>query len=138
MQAPDYLSFFSQVSPRYARFMPCGKAHLVNPYQLVGFWFGEMAPLKFICPATGNEVDTGIDVDPQSFAGLPRDTISFSCPHCDEPHVLAGVQAWLGDVESANTSNARLTPGPRRQLTGTAFMQEVALLALAFAVFPDQ
>ena len=76
MQAPNSL-FFSLVSPRYAQFMPCGKAHLVNPYQLVSFWFGEMAPLKFICPATGNEVDTGIDVDPQSFAGLPRDTTAF-------------------------------------------------------------
>jgi hypothetical protein len=24
----------------------------------------------------------------------------LACPHCDQPHLLAGVQAWLGDIES--------------------------------------
>jgi hypothetical protein len=23
----------------------------------------------------------------------------LTCPHCDQPHFLAGVQAWLGDIE---------------------------------------
>jgi hypothetical protein len=60
-----------------------------------------MASLRFICSATGNEVDTGIDVDAPELRGpCTRDTTSFSCPHCDEPHLLAAVQAWLGDVES--------------------------------------
>jgi hypothetical protein len=58
-----------------------------------------MPPLRFICPATGNEVDTGIDLDVQSFAGLPRNITPFGCPHCDEPHLLAGVQAWLGELQ---------------------------------------
>ena len=59
-----------------------------------------MPPLRFICPATGNEVDTDIDLDGQSFAALPRHITRFGCPHCDEPHRLAGMQAWLGELQS--------------------------------------
>ena len=55
--------------------------------------------LKFICPTTDKEVDTGLDLDAHSFASLQREATSFACPHCDEPHLLAKVQAWLGDVE---------------------------------------
>lgn len=56
-----------------------------------------MAPLKFICPTTGHEVDTGIDVDDDSFAALDDET-SLSCPHCPDAHRLSGVQSWLGDM----------------------------------------
>jgi hypothetical protein len=58
-----------------------------------------MPPLKFICPATGNEVDTGIDLEAQNFAALPRNITPFGCPHCADPHLLAHVQAWLGELQ---------------------------------------
>lgn len=58
-----------------------------------------MPPLKFICPRTGKEVDTGIDLDVETFAALPRETAELDCPHCDKPHVLAGVSAWLGELQ---------------------------------------
>jgi hypothetical protein len=57
-----------------------------------------MGPLKFICPSTSNQVDTGIEVDAQSFAGLPREITFLDCPHCPEPHQLARVSAWLGEL----------------------------------------
>ena len=56
--------------------------------------------LKFMCPATGIEVDTGIELDAQSFAALPRESTKLVCPHCDEPHLLAGVSAWLGEIQT--------------------------------------
>ena len=31
-----------------------------------------MSVLKFVCPGTGNVVDTGMELDAQSFAHLPR------------------------------------------------------------------
>ncbi len=65
-----------------------------------------MPPLKFICPATGNEVDTGIDLDVQSFAALPRSITPFGCPHCAHPHLLAHVQAWLGELQPATSDTA--------------------------------
>ena len=58
-----------------------------------------MAALNFMCPATGNVIDTGIDMDAASFASLPRDRTELSCPHCEKPHVLAGVSAWLGQLQ---------------------------------------
>jgi hypothetical protein len=43
-----------------------------------------MPPLKFICPATHSEVDTGVDLDvdldDDSFARLLHDT-ELNCPH---------------------------------------------------------
>jgi hypothetical protein len=58
-----------------------------------------MPPLKFMCPISGNAVDTGIDIDAASFASLPRDSTELSCSYCGEPHVLAGVSAWLGELQ---------------------------------------
>ncbi len=58
-----------------------------------------MAVLKFLCPTSGNEVDTGLDLDARTFAGLLRDHTKLSCPHCPNPHLLATVQAWLGELQ---------------------------------------
>ena len=58
-----------------------------------------MAALYFMCPATGSVVDTAIDLAAASFAGLPRDRTELSCPHCNKSHVLAGVSAWLGELQ---------------------------------------
>ena len=55
-----------------------------------------MSVLKFVCPGTGNVVDTGMELDAQSFAHLPRNIATLGCPHCEQPHLLAHVQAWLG------------------------------------------
>jgi hypothetical protein len=44
-------------------------------------------------------VDAEVDMDAASFAGLPRDKTELSCPHCNKPHVLAGVSAWLGELQ---------------------------------------
>jgi hypothetical protein len=57
-----------------------------------------MAVLNFVCPRTGQQVDTGFDLDPASFADLPREITRLSCPHCDEPHLLAHISAWLGEL----------------------------------------
>jgi hypothetical protein len=59
-----------------------------------------MPLLRFVCPSTGQMVDTDIDLDAESFATLPRDATTLTCPYCSQPHLLAGVQAWLGDIES--------------------------------------
>jgi hypothetical protein len=58
-----------------------------------------MALLKFNCPTTGHKVDTGVDLDAQSFAALPRAITLLACPHCADPHLLAHVQAWLGELQ---------------------------------------
>lgn len=55
--------------------------------------------LKFICPVTGNAVDTGINIDEESFAAL-SDGTEFSCPHCLQMHRIDELPGWLlGDIE---------------------------------------
>jgi hypothetical protein len=58
-----------------------------------------MAALKFMCPVTGRHVDTGLELNAQSFANLSRESTELVCPHCDQPHILAGVSAWLGELQ---------------------------------------
>ena len=57
-----------------------------------------MKCLKFVCPVTGIEVDTGFELDGRSFADLPREITALYCPNCNKPHILAGVSAWLGEL----------------------------------------
>src|SRR5262245_15298392 len=33
------------------------------------------------------------------FAGLPRKITTLTCPHCEQPHLLARVSAWLGELQ---------------------------------------
>ena len=42
-----------------------------------------MAALKFLCPKTGDVVDTEIDLDTISFARLPSEDTCLACPHCE-------------------------------------------------------
>ena len=61
-----------------------------------------MSALCFTCPATGQKVATGIDIDPASFSTLSQTITQLSCPHCREPHVLSGVSAWLASGDTPN------------------------------------
>jgi len=46
-----------------------------------------MVILKVMCPETGREVSTGIEIDPQSFASLPDKLTLSTCPFCGLDHV---------------------------------------------------
>jgi hypothetical protein len=60
-----------------------------------------VSTLLFVCPATGQQVSTGIEIDRSSFKNLSRHTTELTtelnCPHCDTNHVLSGVWAWLDE-----------------------------------------
>jgi hypothetical protein len=55
-----------------------------------------MGTLYFICPVTGNQVSTGIEIDAVTFEKLRGENVR--CPHCQAPHPISGVQAWIGDA----------------------------------------
>jgi hypothetical protein len=63
-------SLFPPKEPKKSRVPPVGASFLLFTNAYSEAW---MLPLRFICPATGNEVDTGIDLDGQNFAALSRD-----------------------------------------------------------------
>jgi hypothetical protein len=56
-----------------------------------------MGTLCFVCPATGREVDTGIELDPVSFASLRGEQLG--CPDCLGVHQIAGMKAWVREEQ---------------------------------------
>ena len=52
-----------------------------------------MGTLIFVCPANGEEVSTGIEMDVATLNQLYLSKIY--CPHCRQPHQMAGLDYWL-------------------------------------------
>jgi hypothetical protein len=58
---------------------------------LSGRW--QLGTLVFACPATGEEVSTGIEMDLVTLEQLELSKIY--CPHCRQPHQMAEIEYWL-------------------------------------------
>ena len=56
-----------------------------------------MGTLVFVCPTTGHEVSTGVEVDRSSFKSLPRTKTAIFCPRCRKNHKLSVIWAWLAN-----------------------------------------
>ena len=65
-----------------------------------------MGTLVFVCPATGLEVVTGLEMDQSTFADLPSVLPDIRCPHCPKPHQLSDVTAWLAEGERRTDGTA--------------------------------
>jgi hypothetical protein len=62
-----------------------------------------MGTLTFVCPATGEEVSTGIAMDLTALASLELSKIY--CPHCRQPHHIAGIEYWLIDLQPSEIAD---------------------------------
>jgi hypothetical protein len=56
-----------------------------------------MGVLFFVCPQSGQEVSSNIDIDADSFRGLPPVLSDIKCPDCGELHNLFNVATRLSD-----------------------------------------
>ena len=56
-----------------------------------------MGTLVYICPATGEEVSTGIEMDLATLNQL--DLAKVYCPHCQQPHQMVGIEYWLSRID---------------------------------------
>ena len=56
-----------------------------------------MGTLVFVCPNSGREVFTGLEIDPASFQGLSKVLAEIKCPDCDATHNLYEVDSRLVD-----------------------------------------
>ena len=54
-----------------------------------------MGTLVFVCPTTGHQVSTGVEVDRSSYKSLPRTKTAIFCPRCHKNHLLSRIWAWL-------------------------------------------
>jgi hypothetical protein len=48
-----------------------------------------MSDLKFTCPATGQEIGSGIETDHDTLRRIQKYTLEVLCPHCREPHQIS-------------------------------------------------
>jgi hypothetical protein len=54
-----------------------------------------MAALMIRCPKTGMPVETGIELDPDTFKYLPKIQSFVTCAACGERHPWTKDDAWL-------------------------------------------
>jgi hypothetical protein len=47
------------------------------------------------CPKTGRELSTGVEMDDDTFAGLPDIRSQINCPACGLSHDWSVREAWL-------------------------------------------
>ena len=52
-----------------------------------------MGTLVYVCPITGHQVSTGVEVDRSSFKSLPRTKTAIFCPRCHKNHLLSRIWA---------------------------------------------
>jgi hypothetical protein len=52
-----------------------------------------MGTLCFICPVSGREVDTGIELDMGGFDSLRAEPLG--CPECLGVHRIGAIKAWV-------------------------------------------
>ena len=64
----------------------------------------DMGNLVFVCPATGVEVSTGIEMDVLTLQQLESEEVS--CPHCRQTHRMAGIEYWLARPSEDDTKAA--------------------------------
>jgi hypothetical protein len=56
-----------------------------------------MSVLLFVCPQSGREVSSYIDIDHDSFRALPPVLSDIKCPDCGRIHNLFNVPVRLSD-----------------------------------------
>ena len=76
----------------------------------------KMGTLVFVCPTSGREVFTGLEIDPASFQGLSKVLAEIKCPDCGGTHNLFEVKSRLVDDGSTPSDGSNHafpgTPGP--------------------------
>ena len=70
-----------------------------------------MGTLVFVCPTSGREVFTGLEIDPESFEGLSKVLAEIKCPDCGGTHNLFEVELRLVDSSTPPDEFNHAFPG---------------------------
>ena len=76
-----------------------------------------MGTLVFVCPTTGHEVSTGVEVDRSNYKRLSRTKTAVFCPRCRKNHILAAIWAWLVDEVPESPDDSTLVLNDPIQFT---------------------
>jgi hypothetical protein len=63
----------------------------------------DMGTLIFVCPASGIEVATGIEMEIATLECLEFSKVY--CPHCRQTHQMAGMEYWLTELGEPEPSD---------------------------------
>ena len=66
-----------------------------------------MGALIFVCPKSGHEVSTGLEIDPDSYRALPKVLAEIKCPACGLIHNLYQVDARKKKKNSDGTERTK-------------------------------
>ena len=106
-----------------------------------------MGALIFVCPTSGHEVSTGLEIDPDSYRALPKVLAEIKCPACGLIHNLYQVDARLADESSFPITRGNelgdLNPlmalsGPRRHKKASSRVLEIMLMPGKRVQFDDE
>ena len=62
-----------------------------------------MGILCFVCPTTGNNVSTNLEIEADSFSTLFHNGFCpVRCPQCAKPHDLSKPAAWLTEDDGGS------------------------------------
>jgi hypothetical protein len=59
----------------------------------------EMGTLYFVCPETGREVSSQLELEADSLHVITNGLYTIPCPNCREAHDLAKLHTWLDGDE---------------------------------------
>ena len=68
-----------------------------------------MAALFFTCPATGQQVPTGIGIDVQSLQAFWQATFTVKCPHCVGMHDIQVRETYINNILEPSAGLRRMT-----------------------------
>lgn len=57
-----------------------------------------MGTLKFLCPRTGQAIETGIATDADTLSAVSTVTMRVPCPHCGADHEFHVEQGFLAEA----------------------------------------
>ena len=72
-----------------------------------------MGTLVYVCPTTGHQISTGVEVDRSSYKRLPRTKTAIFCPRSHKNHLLSRIWAWL-DSNDPEVVVTDAVPSPAR------------------------
>ena len=78
-----------------------------------------MVTLVFVCPNSGREVFTGLEIDSASFQGLSKVLAEINCSDCGGTHNLFEVQSRLvDDISTPPEGSNHALPGTPDPIAG--------------------
>lgn len=69
-----------------------------------------MARLMIVCPSTGQDVFTGIEISSDTIAQIPDIVARMMCPACSQEHAWSKKDARLDEPDAGDAASSGVPP----------------------------